>query len=158
MMPWNSQNTRSNIRPPTAATVCLAVGGFVALYYAVFAIVPALSASGACFGTLSCPKGAVSVLDIFWFLAFLVATTAAVALVGAFALHRKPARHTLVGWTTTVLSAASLVSVYLALPTAFWLLVVLFGGWAVFLIFIGGILALAWKNPTLAPIPPAVMV
>jgi hypothetical protein len=130
---------------PTAATVLLAVGGAVAAYYAGFVVLVSLPIFAGCFGTASCPRPAELVLLLYWALVGLVTATAVAAIVSAVVLHARPARHQVVGWTSVALSIASVAALGVVFPAAFVWLVLLFGGWSLFAILLGGLLAVAWR-------------
>jgi hypothetical protein len=129
-------------RRPVAATVLLAVGGAVALYFAGFVALASLAQFTGCLGTGSCHGPVVGFLVLYWGLLALGIATAVSAIVAAALLyggsrHRRPIGATVVG-----LSMASIVALAFVFRTGLWWVVLIFGGWSLFSILLGGVLAL----------------
>ena len=134
-------------------TVLLVAGGLAGLPYVLIVAELSLGTLSVCFGAASCPSPLALLLGLYWGLIALAMVTAGFSIVTGFTLPQSPQHHRTIGGTNIGLSTATLVALWVVLRGGVWLVFAFLGGWGLFLIQIGGFLAVLWRPATQAHVP-----
>ena len=139
---------------PTGAIVLLLAGGLIGLLYVGYVAVLSVAALGLCLGPASCTGPVAAALSLYWALLALAIVTGGFAVALGWRLRSTSKGHRLGGAIVAGLAIATLTVLGALLRGALVYLLLLFGGWCLILVLLGGILAILW-TPTLAPTGPS---
>ena len=125
----------------------------MALLNGSFLLLSGLSLLSGCFGSGTCPGAVEWLLLLFWGLLGLVIVTAAISIISGILLIRHAEWHRSLGSLDAGFAAASILGLIVAYPVFFWAIIVFLGGWSLFLILIGGLVAVFWRPKHRTPPP-----
>jgi hypothetical protein len=143
-----SGNSRAPPSPTLAAAILIA-GGLIGLFNLVGIVALSVGIFAVCFSTIGCSGSVGLALALYWALLGLALATVACSLIFGLTLARNPRFHRSMGWIVVGLSLATLAALYALLGPATWWIIALLGGWSLFLMMAGGLLAVLWR-----PVPP----
>ncbi len=139
---------------PIGAVVLLLTGGLIGLLYVAYVAALSLASLGACFRPVSCAGPVALALSLYWTILGLAIVTGGFAVAFGWRLRSTSTGHRLGGAIAAGLALATLTVLGALLRGALVYLLLLFGGWCLILVLIGGILSILWE-PSSASTGPA---